>query len=223
MLFKRTFTNGKNRHGGTSIVSSRIPLSLFEETIQTKSSAEDIVVSLNETENLYSYRQKNSLTWNVCQYCGTLFLAYRKDANRYCSQECNGAVRGQEWAKHAYKGRAAWSEASKKCHSERMTGTTNPSWKGGVTYFRKHGNYKPIKYVRCPQQFLPMARKDGYIMEHRLLVAKAMERCLLRTEAVHHVNHDPQDNRLENLALFASNRDHKLHEHGHPIKPIWPV
>ena len=31
-----------------------------------------------------------------------------------------------------------------------------------------------------------MARKDGYIMEHRLLVAKAMGRLLKRTEVVHH-------------------------------------
>jgi hypothetical protein len=104
-----------------------------------------------------------------------------------------------------------------------MTGPTNPAWKGGMTYFRKHGNYKPIKYVRCPAEFLPMARKDGYVMEHRLLVARAMGRCLLRTEAVHHANHNPQDNRLANLVVFASNADHKLHEHGHPIKPTWPA
>jgi hypothetical protein len=68
-----------------------------------------------------------------------------------------------------------------------------------------------------------MARKDGYVMEHRLLVAQAMGRSLLRTETVHHVNHDPQDNSLDNLKLFASNRDHKLHEHHGSPKPIWPV
>jgi hypothetical protein len=91
-------------------------------------------------------------------------------------------------------------------------GPNNPAWKGGVTYFRKHGNYKPIKYVRCPVEFLAMARKDGYVMEHRLIMARMAGRPLLRQEVVHHRNHDPQDNREENLELFVSNQAHKIAE-----------
>lgn len=93
-----------------------------------------------------------------------------------------------------------------------MKGADNPAWKGGVTFWRKHGNYKPIKYVRCPVEFLPMARKDGYIMEHRLLMAKMMDRLLTKMEVVHHKNHNPQDNRLKNLELFPDNRTHKKAE-----------
>ena len=66
-----------------------------------------------------------------------------------------------------------------------------------------------------------MARNDGYVMEHRLVLAQAIGRPLLRTEVVHHENHDPQDNRLENLRLFASNKDHKLYEHHGSPQPIW--
>lgn len=102
-----------------------------------------------------------------------------------------------------------------------MKGADNPAWRGGVTYFRKHGNYKPIKYVRCPVEFLPMARKDGYVMEHRLIVARAMGRCLIRSEVVHHVSHDPQDNSLGNLEVFASNQAHKLYEARGAPAPIW--
>jgi hypothetical protein len=40
----------------------------------------------------------------------------------------------------------------------------NPAWKGGVTYFKTHGNYIGVKYVRCPEEYLVMARKDGYVM-----------------------------------------------------------
>lgn len=66
-----------------------------------------------------------------------------------------------------------------------------------------------------------MARKDGYIMEHRLIVARALGRYLKQSEVVHHRNHDPQDNSMSNLELFASNQDHKLYEaHGTP-EPIW--
>ena len=107
---------------------------------------------------------------------------------------------------------------------KKMTGPSNPAWKGGVTYFRKKGNYTKngqIRYLRCPPEFRPMARKDGYIMEHRLIVAQVLGRCLSRQETVHHLNHNPVDNRLENLALFASNQAHKLFEaHGKPL-PIW--
>lgn len=104
-----------------------------------------------------------------------------------------------------------------------MTGPKNPAWKGGVTYIKRKGKYafQSIKYVRCPQEFTTMARNDGYVMEHRLTVAMAIGRPLTRMECVHHVNHDATDNRLENLMLFKTNGEHKRHEHGQAIKPLW--
>jgi len=125
--------------------------------------------------------------------------------------------------KHAHKGRASWTPESEQALIIRMTGATNPAWKGGLTYFKRKGKYadQAIKYVRCPPDFLAMARKDGYVMEHRLNVAMALGRPLTRTECVHHVNHDAADNRLENLMLFATNADHKKYEHrGIPL-PVW--
>ncbi len=161
----------------------------------------------------------------ACAVCGT--KVWKPDAwlkrTRIptCSRHCNGVLRGKEWKKHAHKGHAAWSSESEDRLRQRMTGANNPAWKGGVTYFRKAGNYKPVKYVRCFPEFLSMARKDGYVMEHRLIVARAIGRCLIRKEVVHHVNHDPQVNDLDNLMLFASNRDHKLYEHHGIPEPTW--
>ena len=66
-----------------------------------------------------------------------------------------------------------------------------------------------------------MARKDGYVMEHRLNVAIAMGRPLTRLECVHHINHDATDNRLSNLMLFKTNGEHKAFEHGAAISPLW--
>ena len=88
-------------------------------------------------------------------------------------------------------------------------GEDNPAWKGGVTLKRPHGNYKGVRYVRCPKELLPMARKDGYIMEHRLVMAQWVGRLLNRNEVVNHINHNPSDNRRENLELYPSNGDHR--------------
>jgi hypothetical protein len=113
------------------------------------------------------------------------------------------------------------SDLQKQRQREAWAGENNPAWKGGVTYFKKRGNYVGARYVRCPEAYLPMARKSGYVLEHRLMVALAIGRCLTKSEVVHHDNHDPIDNRLENIMLFKNNRDHKLYENGHPIKPLW--
>lgn len=161
----------------------------------------------------------------ACAVCGERFYRYRSHAQRAvlptCSRECNGVLRGRDWAQHAHKGRAAWSPASEAAWRERMAGARNPAWKGGVTLKRAHGNYSGVRYVRCPEPFLGMARKDGYVMEHRLIVARHLGRLLARAEVVHHVSRDPSDNRLENLMLFANNGAHKRFErHGTPA-PLW--
>jgi hypothetical protein len=104
-----------------------------------------------------------------------------------------------------------------------LAGEKNPAWKGGATFRKRKGNYAnyPIKYVRCPLEYLSMARKDGYVMEHRLVVAQHLGRCLQRSEVVHHINHNPTDNRLENLMLFESNQAHKKYEAIGSPPPLW--
>lgn len=93
-------------------------------------------------------------------------------------------------------------------------GAANPAWKGGVTRFKTKGNYANVPYVRAPEWARPMARKDGYIMEHRLVMAEWCGFLLTRTEAVHHVDHKPLNNARSNLELWPDNRSHKLAEHG---------
>lgn len=162
-----------------------------------------------------------------CERCGAS-VERRERALQYsnrlfCSHRCRGlqVTSERDMAAVGALGRSGWTEASRQSYLQKMTGPNNPAWKGGVTYFRKCGNYPPIKYVRCPLEFVGMARKDGYVMEHRLLVAQALARPLLRSEVVHHCNHDPTDNRLVNLAFFASNSDHKRFEHHGSPAPIW--
>jgi hypothetical protein len=154
----------------------------------------------------------------LCAECETPFQVYprtlRRVKNPTCSYHCNGMRRGREWVKHGHKGRAAWTDKSRASFHEKMSGSLNPAWQGGMTLKRPKGNYKGVKYVRCPVEFLPMARKDGYIMEHRLVMAQWVGRMLSRVEVVHHRNHNPADNQRENLELWPTNADHRRSEAG---------
>jgi hypothetical protein len=59
-----------------------------------------------------------------------------------------------------------------------------------------------------------MAMANGYIMEHRLMMAEWIKRPLQRTECVHHRDHNSLRNERVNLELWPDNRSHKLAEHG---------
>ncbi len=80
------------------------------------------------------------------------------------------------------------------------------TWTGGRK--RSHAGYILVK-LAPNHPFFSMAHKsDGYVLEHRLVVAESIGRPLRDDEIVHHINGKEDDNRLENLQLFARHECH---------------
>ena len=77
------------------------------------------------------------------------------------------------------------------------------AWKGGklASY---GGKYISIA-IDPTDPYAVMANVGGYVLEHRLVMAKSIGRPLTSTETVHHINGDGTDNRIENLQLRKGN------------------
>ena len=75
------------------------------------------------------------------------------------------------------------------------------SWKGGKI---SAGNYNYVR-IYSDSPFYAMRGTNGYVAEHRLVMAQHIGRCLSSDETVHHINSDSKDNRIENLQLRKGN------------------
>ena len=131
---------------------------------------------------------QNCLIWHACIDCGReRWVAFRNGQPR--NLRCCNCANKRNYPSYSLE--------------------NNPNWKGGTTHNTK--GYTFIK-ISPDDFFFPMARKDGYVLEHRLVTAKALGRCLHPWEIVHHKNNCPKDdNRYpETLQLVTDDRHNQI-------------
>ena len=83
--------------------------------------------------------------------------------------------------------------------------SNHPMWKGG--------RVKNNGYIMIHKKDHPFATKSGYVMEHRIVIEKHINRFLEKGEQVHHINGIKNDNRIDNLKLFRNASEHTKHHH----------
>jgi hypothetical protein len=161
----------------------------------------------------------------ICRVCGAEFIDRKHPGTQHCSRLCGAATSGQtrkaqvaqrppllrpclqcgaEMALRTGKAKQRKYHCSRACaiktaiaanQANPRRGSDAPGWKGGRRITTKG-------YVLIHQPDHPLSNNHGYVLEHRLVMERALGRFLLRSEEVHHINGDREDNRPENLELW---------------------
>lgn len=122
-----------------------------------------------------------------CRKCGTCGkVLKRQDKRRYCSSKCWGESLRYPPIPCGVCGKPVPRVRSRKAVY------CSPGCRNASRVGRTH--YDAAGYVK--ERTL-----DGWELQHRLVVGRAIGRPLRANEAVHHKNGIKQDNRLENLEL----------------------
>lgn len=108
--------------------------------------------------------------------------------------------------------RNGWSKgeitAELRCGLERLNRALDrlglpkgrPEPRNGKPRLPTRGGYAVVR-LSTDDPLACMAARNGYALEHRVVMARSLGRPLERHETVHHINGDRADNRLENLQL----------------------
>jgi hypothetical protein len=94
---------------------------------------------------------------------------------------------------------------SRKCWSDSRKGIGNNMWKGGIIFHNMYWRKRVPGHPRA-NNISPYVKLSVLNMEEKI------GRYLNKNEVVHHINGIKTDDRISNLLLFQSNKEHlKLH------------
>jgi len=143
------------------------------------------------------YKSPAKYTWRACIDCGKegwVWMKYGKAGTLRChfcghrTPECRAKI------------------------SRALKGDKSPRWKNGRA--RTSQGYMKIK-ISPDDFFYSMVNANGYVLEHRLVMAKHLGRCLQHWETVHHKNGVKDDNHIENLELTITGSHSLGHSKGY--------
>lgn len=145
----------------------------------------------------------------ACVQCNRAFVDHHK-SKRFCSKACVGiSQRGNRigerpcvWCGRPFIPKGKGNRV--RCCSRRCgydlgntkrgrSGPANAKWKGGV---KSHSSGYTREWVEG----------RGYLLQHRVVMERTLGRPLTRREQVHHRNGIRDDNRPENLELWAKHQ-----------------
>jgi len=147
-----------------------------------------------------------------CPICRVEFSP-RTSKNIYCSRVCYYAM------KKIRGDRVVWTDEMRKKVSKKLSGKNNWNYgnpRGIKGYKRpeisgeKHWNYKKGYYI-TKDGYKEFGGKKDKIHEHRRVLEDYLDRKLLSTEIVHHINEDKLDNRIENLMICTRAEHINIH------------
>ena len=90
-----------------------------------------------------------------------------------------------------------------------------PSWNSGKRYSLRevertsYINSSGYVEIWCGRGEGSRGRKDGYRLQHHLVIEDTLGRKIQKNEVVHHINGNKTDNRIENLWIFKSISEHR--------------
>ena len=84
------------------------------------------------------------------------------------------------------------------------------NWRGGRQVLQ-NGYVLVTLSPDDPYRVMGSTKRHRAVYEHRIVMARSLGRCLESWEEVHHINHDKQNNRIENLELT----DRRTHAFNH--------
>ena len=169
-------------------------------------------------KNAHKYR------WSICIECGK---------GRWVSSSLRRKGNFPNICQQCWRASGRYSKAHPFA-----TGESNPNWKGGE--YKDRFGYIHIK-LQPDDFFYPMADHKGYVLEHRLVVAKALGRNLHSWEIVHHkkgylkdenrypqtlqlVVHNIGHSQITNFELREKRLENKIDEQAKEIRLLqWQV
>jgi hypothetical protein len=154
-----------------------------------------------ENSNVTSMTARIRPLTRMCKFCGGEFSP-RYPKNVYCGRQCNfDAMRSVfpisicELCHTPFQVTKTKKRFCSVSCSSRSTSQTRSTTKGFVI------TPKGYKLLYKPEH--PMASKNGYLAEHRYVMAEHLGRTLSSNEVVHHKNGNKMDNRVENLEVLS--------------------